>query len=55
VIKIFDSSATDNPALLVGFGFLVGYFSDSTIAKLYEIAQSALFGTSRSKEEHRDS
>jgi len=54
VIRIFDSKATDNYPLLIGLGFLVGYFSDSAIAKLYEIAET-LFGTSRSKEKHKDS
>jgi len=54
VIKIFDSDSMNNHAMLVGFGFLVGYFSDSAIAKLHEIAET-LFGTSRSKEKHKDS
>jgi hypothetical protein len=52
VIKIFDKNATDSHPLLVGFGFLIGYFSDSAIAKLSEVADT-LFGTSRSKEKHR--
>jgi hypothetical protein len=51
VIRIFDKNATNSYALLVGFGFLVGYFSDSAIAKLSEVADT-LFGTSRSKEKH---
>jgi hypothetical protein len=34
-------------------GFLVGYFSDSAIAKLTEIAET-LFGTIRAKEKHRE-
>jgi hypothetical protein len=52
VIRIFDKNATNSHPLLVGFGFLVGYFSDSAIAKLSEVADT-LFGTSRSKEKHR--
>ncbi len=51
VIRLFDKGATESYPLLVGFGFLVGYFSDSAIAKLSEVADT-LFGTSRSKERH---
>jgi hypothetical protein len=54
VIRIFDSRATESHSLVVGFSFLVGYFSDSAIAKLYEVAET-IFGTSRSKEKHRES
>jgi hypothetical protein len=50
-IRIFDRSATRSLSLVVGLGFLVGYFSDSAIAKLTEIAET-LFGTVRSKEKH---
>jgi hypothetical protein len=39
--------------LVVGLGFLVGYFSDSAIAKLTEIAET-LFGTTRAKEKHKE-
>ena len=52
-LRIFDSRATNSPALIVGLGFLVGYFSDSAIAKLTEVAET-LFGTTRSKEKHKD-
>jgi hypothetical protein len=52
-LRIFDSKATNSPALIVGLGFLVGYFSDSAIAKLTEVAET-LFGTTRSKEKHRE-
>jgi hypothetical protein len=51
VIRIFDKNATNSHPLLVGFAFLVGYFSDSAIAKLSEVADT-LFGTGRSKEKH---
>jgi hypothetical protein len=51
--RIFDRRATGSYALVIGFGFLVGYFSDSAIAKLSEVADT-LFGTIRSKEKHRD-
>jgi hypothetical protein len=52
LLKIFDSHAVESNAMVVGVGFLVGYFSDSAIAKLAEIAET-LFGTSRSKERHK--
>ncbi|HET6843294.1 MAG TPA: hypothetical protein VFK06_16695 [Candidatus Angelobacter sp.] len=52
--RIFDSKATDSLSLIMGIGFLVGYFSDSAIAKLGEIAET-LFGTIRSKEKHKES
>jgi hypothetical protein len=51
-LRIFDSKATASRQLVVGLGFLVGYFSDSAIAKLSEVADT-LFGTSRSKEKHK--
>ena len=51
-MKIFESKATDSYTMLVGLGFLVGYFSDSAIAKLYELAET-IFGTSLSKERHK--
>jgi hypothetical protein len=52
-LRIFDSRAMNSCALIVGIGFLAGYFSDSAIAKLTEVAET-LFGTTRSKEKHRD-
>lgn len=53
VFRIFDLKAMDSHPGVVGLGFLVGYFSDSAIAKLYEVAET-LFGTSRSREKHKD-
>lgn len=53
-LRIFDRAATDSLALVIGLGFLVGYFSDSAIAKLTEVAET-LFGTIRAKEKHRSS
>ncbi len=50
-IRVFDSRATNSNALVVGTGFLVGYFSDSAIAKLSDLAET-LFGTIRAKERH---
>ena len=52
-LRIFDSKATESLAQVVGLGFLVGYFSDSAIAKLTEVAET-LFGTIRAKEKHKD-
>jgi hypothetical protein len=51
LLKIFDSRAVESNAMVVSVGFLAGYFSDSAIAKLAEIAET-LFGTSRSREKH---
>lgn len=52
-LRIFDRAATDSLALVIGLGFLVGYFSDSAIAKLTEVAET-LFGTIRAKEKHQN-
>lgn len=52
-LRIFDGRATDSLSLVMGLGFLVGYFSDSAIAKLTEVAET-LFGTIRAKEKHRE-
>jgi hypothetical protein len=52
-LRIFDGKATDSLSLVMGLGFLVGYFSDSAIAKLTEVAET-LFGTIRAKEKHRE-
>jgi len=45
MVRVFDRQAMYSRALVVGVAFLVGYFSDSAIAKLSEIAQT-LFGSS---------
>lgn len=47
-LRIFDRDATHSLSLVLGFGFLVGYFSDSAIAKLNDVADT-LFGTVQSK------
>ncbi len=49
--RIFDAQSTNSHAVVVGVSFLSGYFSDSAIAKLTDIADT-LFGTTRSKEKH---
>jgi len=47
VIRVFDSAAIKSSyPTVVGIGFLVGYFSDSAIAKLSELADT-LFGVLR--------
>lgn len=43
-INIFDKNALSDPSTIVGLGFLCGYFSDSAIAKMTEVANT-LFGT----------
>jgi hypothetical protein len=52
-IRIFDPQALESLSLVTGVAFLVGYFSDSAIAKLAEIAET-IFGASRAKEKHKD-
>jgi hypothetical protein len=53
MLRILDSQAVESYSLVVGIGFMVGYFSDSAIAKLAEIAET-LFGVSRAKERHKE-
>jgi hypothetical protein len=48
IFRLFDSTAARSGSLILGLAFLVGYFSDTAIAKLSEIAET-LFGASRSK------
>ena len=45
IFRIFDASTLSRAPVVVGIGFLVGYFSDSAIGKLNEIANT-LFGSS---------
>lgn len=54
LIRIFDRTIMSRSVAVVGLSFLIGYFSDSSIAKLTELADT-LFGTTRSREKHRDS
>jgi hypothetical protein len=46
LLGILNPAAMDRIHNILAFGFLVGYFSDSAVAKLAEIAES-LFGASR--------
>jgi len=50
IIRLFDSTALNSMPAVVGTSFLVGYFSDSAIAKLSEVA-ATLFGVARQKAE----
>ncbi len=50
IVRIFDSSALNSMPSIIGMGFLVGYFSDSAIAKLTEVA-TTLFGVNQTKKE----
>ncbi|MBK9262108.1 MAG: hypothetical protein IPM54_20175 [Polyangiaceae bacterium] len=52
LLGILNPTALDKPNNVLAFGFLVGYFSDSAIAKLAEIAES-LFGTARGGRNNR--
>jgi len=51
MVRVFDRQATASSSVVVGVAFMVGYFSDSAVAKLTEIAET-LFGLSRAKEKH---
>jgi hypothetical protein len=49
MLRVFDRRAIESPSLVVGLAALVGYFSDNTVAKLAEVANT-LFGASRTHE-----
>jgi hypothetical protein len=51
ILRVFDRNASQSRALVVAVSFLVGYFSDSAVAKLSEIAKT-IFGASRGTEKH---
>lgn len=51
IIRIFDRTIASRSVTVVGICFLIGYFSDSAIAKMTEVADT-LFGTTRSREKH---
>jgi len=48
---IFDNKAFESPWVCFGLGFLVGYFSDSAMAKLTEVSQT-LFGPTKRPSVH---
>lgn len=43
IFKIFDPTSISTPSSIIAVSFLVGYFSDSALAKMYELA-TTLFG-----------
>lgn len=51
MIRIFDRQALDSLSMVVGVSFMVGYFSDSAVGKLREVADT-LFGASHGTEMH---
>ena len=53
LVRVFDRLAFQSLSLVVGVAFLAGYFADSTLAKLSEIADT-LFGRSTGKKEASD-
>ena len=53
LIRVFDSTSVESLPLVTGIGFLTGYFSDSAIAKLTEIAET-LFGSNRTRPKKLD-
>ena len=53
ILRVFDHRATESPSLVFALAFLVGYFSDNTIAKLAEVA-GTLFGPIRPAEKGKD-
>jgi hypothetical protein len=53
IIRVFDRAITARSVTVVGVAFLIGYFSDSAVAKMTEVADT-LFGTTRSKEKHKE-
>jgi hypothetical protein len=44
IVAVFDPASLNTPSTIVSIGFLVGYFSDTALAKLSDVAYS-LFGT----------
>lgn len=57
LISLFSANAIDKNSGVIGLSFLIGYFSDSAIAKLTEVANT-IFGATRhdsmTKEKGRD-
>lgn len=49
ILRIFDQTALDSPAVVLAIGFMVGYFSDSATAKLTEVAETLFGATSKSR------
>ena len=53
ILRIFDGQVLSSGSSVVGLSFLIGYFSDSAIAKLSELADT-LFGSRLRKQEESD-
>ena len=53
LLQVFDRRATESKSLVFGLAFLVGYFSDNSIAKLAEVA-STIFGPVHTNETKGD-
>jgi hypothetical protein len=51
IINIFSPEALNKPTAVFGLSFLVGYFSDSAIAKLNEVAITLFGSTEKGKKE----
>ena len=45
-MKIFNTELINDPFAVLGFAFLIGYFSDKALAKLAETADT-LFGAAK--------
>lgn len=54
LFNVFDPDALKYPSSSIAIGFLVGYFSDTAVAKLYEVAQT-IFGTTEKHQRKRSS
>jgi len=46
-ITVFDSTSMDSAAAIIAISFLVGYFSDSALAKMSDVALSVFGSASR--------
>ena len=54
LLRVFDRCATESKSLVFGLAFLVGYFSDNSIAKLAEVA-GTIFGSVRTNKKNDNS
>jgi len=52
IINLFSAAAMDKNSAVFGVSFLIGYFSDSAVAKLTEIANT-LFGATQKEPQKR--
>ena len=54
IITVINTSSAERPASIVAISFLVGYFSDSALAKMYEVATTLFGSVSRGGSEKRN-